>query len=299
MGFVRRSYSWADFPAERVLAAKRGRRLTVCIPARNEEQTVGPIVASIRRDLMEKAPVVDEILVVDDGSTDLTAAVAAAAGATVCSTEQVLPEFPAHGKGQAMWKGVHAATGDVIAFCDADIRQFHPGFVLGLAGPLLARDDITFVKGFYERPVDGRAGAGGRVTELVARPLISLYFPHLADLAQPLSGECAAHRDVLESIPFAGGYGVDLALLIDVTARFGNSALVQSDLGERIHRNRPLAELGPQSLAIIQVALERAGLTDDDFAWTAQLLRPGAEPAEVTYLELPALIEVPAHRKSA
>lgn len=289
---MRRSYAFADFPAGRVQSAKRGRRVTVCIPARDESATVGQIVASIRRDLMEDVPVVDEILVMDDGSTDDTAAVAGAAGATVLSTEAVLPEFPALGKGQAMWKGVHAATGDVIVFCDADIRDFHTGFVLGLAGPLLARDDITFAKGFYERD-------GGRVTELMARPLISLFFPHLADLAQPLSGECAAFRHVLEAVPFAGGYGVDLGLLIDLTARYGNSGLVQCDLGERVHRNRTLTELGPQSLAILQVALERAGVAEEDFPWTAQLMRPGADLAVVQFLELPPLLEVPAHRKTA
>lgn len=289
---MRRSYAWSDFPADRVVPAKRGRRVSVVIPARDEESTVGAIVSCIRRELVEDAPVVDEILVMDDGSADGTAAVAAAAGATVRSTADVLPEYPVHGKGQAMWKGVHAATGDVIAFCDADIRGFHPGFVLGLVGPLLYRDDITFAKGFYERN-------GGRVTELMARPLISVFFPHLADLAQPLSGECGGFREVLESVPFAGGYGVDLGLLIDVTARYGNGGLVQCDLGERVHRNRPLEELGPQSLSILQVALERAGVADEDFPWTAQLQRPGAEPAQVSYLELPPLIEVPGHRMTA
>lgn len=289
---MRRSYAWADFPPERVHAAKRGRRVTVCIPARDESGTVGQIVACIRRELIERLPVVDEILVMDDGSTDDTAAVATAAGATVLSTAEVLADYPALGKGQAMWKGVHAATGDVIVFCDADIEGFNAGFVLGLAGPLLARDDITFAKGFYRR-------SGGRVTELVARPLISLYFPHLSDLAQPLSGECAAYRHVLEELPFAGGYGVDLGLLVDVTARFGNAGLVQCDLGERVHRNRPLTDLGPQALSIMQLALERAGVAGEDFRWTAQLVRPGTEPAEVTFLELPPLIEVPAHRMTA
>ena len=289
---MRRSYDSADFSPGRVHSAKRGRRLTVCIPARDEAATIGEIIGCIRRELVEAVPLVDEILVMDDGSTDDTAAVADGAGATVLSTETVLPEYPAHGKGQAMWKGVHAASGDVIVFCDADITGFHAGFVLGLAGPLLVRDDVTFAKGYYER-------SGGRVTELMARPLISVFFPHLADLAQPLSGECGAYRHILEAVPFAGGYGVDLGLLIDVTARFGNGGLVQCDLGERVHRNRPLTDLGPQSLSILQLALERAGVADEEFPWTAQLLRPGAEPAEVTYLELPPLIEVPGHRMTA
>lgn len=295
---MRRSYDSGDFPAARVHALKRGRRVSVCIPARDEEATVGAIVAGIRRELMDRVAVVDELVVLDDGSTDATAAVAAAAGATVHRAQSVLAEFSSGGKGQAMWKGVHVTTGDVVVFCDADISGFDPGFVTGLVGPVLARDDVTFVKGFYERPVDGGA-TGGRVTELMARPLISVLFPHLADLIQPLSGECAGRRDVLEAVPFIGGYGVDVALLIDVTARFGNSGLVQCDLGERIHRNRPLEELGPQSLVILQTALSRAGLTDDEYPWTTQLVRPGAEPATVTLVEMPPLAEVPAHRRSA
>lgn len=296
---MRRSYLSDDYPPERVHAAKRGRRISVCIPARDEEATVGQIVACIRRELVEAAAVVDEIIVMDDGSTDATAAVATAAGATVYSTQDVLADFSGHGKGQAMWKAVHVSSGDVVVFCDADVRGFDPGFVLGLAGPLLARDDVTFAKGFYDRPVAGAPDGGGRVTELMARPLISVFFPHLADLAQPLSGECGAHRHVLESLPFAGGYGVDLGLLIDVTDRYGNAGLVQCDLGERVHRNRTLAELGPQSLAILQVALERSGTAAEEFPWTAQLVRPGQEAAEVSFVELPPLVEVPAHRKSA
>ncbi len=292
---MRRSYRSVDFPAARVAEAKRDRRVSVCIPARDEEATVGPIVAAIRRELVEAAPVVDEILVVDDGSTDSTASVAAAAGATVLGSAEVLVDHAGHGKGQAMWKGVHASSGDVVVFCDADIREFDPGFVLGLAGPLLCRDDVTFVKGFYERPVDGRPGEGGRVTELMARPLIASLFPHLADLAQPLSGECASWRRVLEALPFVGGYGVDLGLLIDVTKRFGNHGLVQSDLGVRVHRNRSLAELGPQALAVLQTGLARAGMADGPAP--TELLRPGLERLAVEFTEMPPLADV--RRKTA
>jgi glucosyl-3-phosphoglycerate synthase len=298
-----RSYDYRHFPASRVLAAKRGLRVSVCLPARNEEATVGETVRTIRRHLMEDAPVVDELVVVDDGSTDATASVAAAAGASVVDARTVLPEYGTeHGKGQAMWRGVHVTSGDVVVFCDADVRGFDPGFVLGLLGPLLTRDDVTFVKGFYERPLDGRPGEGGRVTELMARPLISVFFPDLSELAQPLSGECAARRDVLESVPFVGGYGVDLGLLIDVSERFGRSGLVECDLGTRVHRNRPLSDLSVQALAILQTALQRAGVVDpevDTFGWTSLLVRPGAETASVTFVERPPLTEVPAHRKSA
>jgi glucosyl-3-phosphoglycerate synthase len=300
---MRRSFDYRDYPPLRVLGAKRGRRVSVCLPARNEADTVGHAVEVIRHELVERYPIVDELIVVDDGSSDATAAVAAAAGAKVVDAAGVLPAYGLeHGKGQAMWKGVHVSSGDVVVFCDADIRAFHAGFVLGLVGPLLSREDVAFVKAFYERPLEGRPGEGGRVTELMARPLISVFFPHLNDLYQPLSGECAARREVFESVPFVGGYGVDLGLLVDVTARFGNAALVQSDLGERVHRNRTLAELGPEALAVLQVGLHRAGTASGDRAgggWSSELLRPGAEPATVTLVERPPLIEVPGHLKTA
>jgi len=247
--------------------------------------------------------VVDELVVIDDGSSDATAAVAATAGATVVAAADVLSEYGAGpGKGQAMWKAVHVTSGDLIVFCDADVTNFQPGFVLGLLGPLLSRDDVTFVKGFYERPYEGRPGEGGRVTELMARPLISVFFPHLADLVQPLSGECASSREVLESIPCVGGYGVDLGLLVDVTEKFGNGGLVQCDLGTRVHRNRPLSDLGPQALAILQAGLNRAGVSDMSsaaFAATATLQRPASEPLPVAFVEQPPLCDVPAHRKTA
>lgn len=298
-----RTFNSRDFPAERVFAAKKGRRLSVCLPARNEAETIGQTVAVVQRELVERVPVVDELVVIDDGSTDDTAAVAAAAGAKVFDSSAVLPEYGTeHGKGQAMWRGVHVTSGDIVVFCDADIRSFDPGFVLGLAGPLLTRDDVTAVKGFYDRPVNGQLGEGGRVTELMARPLISVFFPHLSGLHQPLAGELAACREVLESVPFVGGYGVDLGLLIDITGQFGSGGLVQCDLGERIHRNRPLSELGVQSLAILQLVLERAGLAEENaaaFGWTAHLVRPGSEPVPVTFVERPPLADVPAHRKTA
>ncbi len=298
-----RSFDARHFPPARVLAAKKGRRVSLCLPARNEAGTIGDMVKTICVHLMDRYPVLDEVVVVDDGSTDSTAAEAAIGGARVVSASEVLPEYGTeHGKGQAMWRGVHETSGDLIVFCDADIRGFDPGFVLGLLGPLLTRDDVDFVKGYYERPLDGRPGEGGRVTELMARPLISVFFPHLADLAQPLSGECAAPRRVLEAVPFVGGYGVDLGLLIDVTERFGTGGVVQCDLGERVHRNRPLSDLGVQALSILQAGLQRAGRSPadvSDFPWTSRLVRPGEEPVSVSFAERPPLIQVPAYRKTA
>jgi glucosyl-3-phosphoglycerate synthase len=298
-----RCFDYREFPPGRLLAAKRGRRVSVCLPARNEAATVGPTVMAIQRTLMVDHALVDELVVMDDGSTDGTAQIAEAAGATVVTAAEILPEYGTeHGKGQAMWRAVHVTSGELIVFCDADIDRFDPGFILGLLGPLLTRDDVSFVKGYYDRPLDGRPGEGGRVTELMARPLISVFFPHLAGLHQPLAGECAARRDILEAVPFVGGYGVDLGLLIDVSERFGAASLVQCDLGVRVHRNRSLAELSVQALAILQLALVRAGLCESNaaaFGWTTHLVRPAAEAVPVTLVERPPLLEVPAHRKTA
>ncbi len=299
---VRRSYTSSDFPVERVRRAKRGRTVSVCLPAHNEADSVAAIVTVIVEDLMETAGIVDELLVLDDCSTDDTAAVAAAAGATVMRSSELLPDVEGPGKGQAMWKALQATSGDLVVYCDADVVNFDAGFVLGLVGPLLERDDVAFAKGFYDRPLEGASTGGGRVTELMARPLITVLYPHLSDLAQPLSGECAARRDVLEAIPFAGGYAVDLGLLIDVTTRFGNTSLVQCDLGARVHRNRPLSQLGPQALAILQLALARCESTSDpdiERGYAHVLNMPGAEPALVELLELPAVSELPATRLTA
>jgi glucosyl-3-phosphoglycerate synthase len=296
---VLRSFHSSDFPAEAVLANKHGRRVTVCLPARNEESTVGQVVGLISEELVRRYPVVDELVVIDDGSTDDTAAAAEEAGATVICAAEVLPEYGTeHGKGQALWRGLAATTGDLVAYCDTDIRNLDTGFILGLIGPLLAHDDIDIVKGFYERPLDGHPGQGGRVTELVARPLIALLFPHLAPLVQPLAGEFAARRDVLEAVPFVGGYGVDLGLLIDIADRFGPRVIAQCDLGIRVHRNRTLHELGAQSLEIIEMVLSR-GFPDAGVPRSAVLAAPGAEPVLIELEERPPLSEVPSHRKTA
>jgi glucosyl-3-phosphoglycerate synthase len=190
-----------------------------------------------------------------------------------------------------MWKSLFAATGDLVAWCDADIVDFRSHFVVGLLGPLLTEPAVGFVKGCYERPVDP-GDKGGRVTELVARPLLSLLFPQLASIEQPLSGEYAGRRHLLEQLPFVSGYGVDLGLLIDAAARCGLDGIVQVDLGQRRHRNRPLDELSPQALAIMQVALRRAGidLAEDP----ARLMRVEPEPLLVESAELPPLAELPA-----
>ena len=242
--------------AARLAAAKGDRSIAVCIPARNEAATVGPIVDAIVATLTDRSggvPLVDDLVVVDDGSDDGTADLARRAGARV-----VRSESRAGGKGQAMRSALIATDADLIAFVDADVTNFGPHFVTGLLEPLLTGDSVSLVKGFYRRPLHGSPDGGGRVTELMARPVIDLLFPHLAAIEQPLAGETAAPRSVLEKCGLADGYAVELALLIDVAALYGVDSIAQVDLGIRIHRNRPLAELRPQATDVLRAALARA-----------------------------------------
>lgn len=240
--------------------ARQGLSLSVCLPARNEEATITHIVATVRRELIESVGLVNEIVVLDDSSTDATAAAARDAGARVVDERSVLAELDAgSGKGNALWKSLYACEGDLVCWVDADITNFAAHFVTGLVGPLLHHDDVGFVKGFYDRRFHGEPG-GGRVTELVARPLLSQLFPALTVFRQPLAGEYAGRREVLDAVPFVEGWGVELGLLVDISERFGIETMAQVDLGIREHRNRPLAELGPQAHAILITALRRAGL---------------------------------------
>jgi glucosyl-3-phosphoglycerate synthase len=293
-----RTFRAGEFDAARLIDEKAGQQISVCGPPRDEEETVGQIVDTLRRRLIDDVPLIDEILVVDDHSSDRTAEVAAAAGARVLTADEILPEYgKGHGKGEALWKSLYASSGDLIVWCDADVRDFDPMFVVGLVGPLLTKADLVFVKGFYERPADEGPGRGGRVTELVARPVVSLLFPHLTPILQPLAGEYAGRREALEQLPFVEGYGVDLGLLIDLADRFGLEAMAQVDLGTRVHRNRPLDELSPQATAVLQTALRRA---DPDLVREiATLVRPGLDPVEVASTERPPLTEVPTYRRSS
>jgi glucosyl-3-phosphoglycerate synthase len=236
----------------------------------------------------------------DDGSTDATAVVAARAGARVVRVGDVLADQGAgSGKGDVLWKSLHATSGDIVCWLDADLEDFSSHFVTGLLGPLLTVPSTVFVKGFYRRPLDDDPVGGGRVTELLARPVISRLLPYLTGFVQPLAGEYAGRRHALEAVPFTQGWGVELGLLVDLCAAFGLEHMAQVDLGERRHRNRPLHELGPQAMAILTVALRKAGVADSD-AWGEELVRytpgGGVERVPVEVRERPPMREISSYR---
>ncbi len=242
------------------------------------------------------AGLVDELLVLDDRSTDRTREVAEAAGARVVGTGEVLPEAgQGFGKGNALWKSLAATDADLIVWCDADLTSFEAGYVTALLEPLLTDERIVLVKGYYERLLHGQPG-GGRTTELMARPLLAQFFPDLSHLRQPLGGEYAVRRDAAVQVPFVQGWGVEVALLIDLSRRFGADRIAEADLGVRRHRNRTLEELSPQALAILQTVLQRAGLSSPSAAsgWSAELRTPGREPRTVSLSERPPICDVRA-----
>lgn len=253
-----RTFRHGEFSAEQ-LAVERDGSVSVCLPARNEERTIGPILD--RLEPLRELGLVDQLVVVDD-SIDRTAEIARARGAEVHAQSGLKPGLgPALGKGDAMWRALDVLRGDYVCFLDADSEDFGPHFVTGLLGPLVLAQQIEFVKAFYRRPF--RIGSvtlpdeGGRVTELTARPLLNLFYPELAAFAQPLAGEIAARRDLLTRLPFVTGYGVDIALLIDAYRCAGLDALAQVDLDVRQNVHQPLRELGPMASAVLQAVASR------------------------------------------
>jgi glucosyl-3-phosphoglycerate synthase len=258
--------SLADIDPDALLRAKRrgGHRVSVVLPARNEEATVGRLVADVRERWMRRVPLVDELLVVDSDSTDATADVARAAGAEVVATTDVLPAHGTRaGKGEALWKSLAATTGDLVVFLDADLVGDVAHYVPGLLGPLLRDPSVLYVKGCYTRPleVDGHVqpAGGGRVTELTARPLLNALWPELAGFVQPLGGEYAGRRSALEQVPFVASYGVEVGLLIDLLRLGGLHALAQVDLGVRRHTSQSVEALGEMAGQVVSAVLARAG----------------------------------------
>ncbi len=248
---------------DQLQAQKAGRTISVVLPARNEAASIGSIVSTIKEQLV--GTLVDELIVMDDQSSDDTARIAADAGAVVHQTSSVLEGLPpTRGKGSALWRSLAVTTGDLIAWCDADIVDFDTRFILGPLTPLLTNPDVVLTKASYLRPPTARGDGGGRVTELLARPLLATLHPELLTIRQPLGGEFAGRRDVLEAVPFWSGYAVDLGLLLEVSERFGPESIVSVDLGERHHRNRSLHELGPQATEILSMVLSRSGVPISD-----------------------------------
>jgi glucosyl-3-phosphoglycerate synthase len=255
--FAERTWQCPEWTVRELLVAKGSRTVSVVLPALNEESTVGGVVASVRPLL---GSLVDELVVIDSGSTDHTVVAARVAGARVVDRTEVLPELePLPGKGEVLWRALAATRGELLVFLDSDLVDPSPGFVPALLGPLLTHD-VQLVKAFYRRPLGADEFGGGRVTELMARPLISALRPELSGVIQPLAGEYAGTRALLESLPFAGGYGVEIGLLLDAHTALGLDGLAQVNLGVREHRNRPLAELGLMARQILGTALARCGV---------------------------------------
>ncbi|MDO3403187.1 MULTISPECIES: glucosyl-3-phosphoglycerate synthase [Mycobacteriaceae] len=268
--FADHSFGRPAWTVEELIEAKRGRTISVVLPALNEEETVASVVETITPLL---GNLVDELIVLDSGSTDDTEIRAVAAGARVISRETALPELaPRSGKGEVLWRSLAATTGDLVVFVDSDLIDPDPMFVPKLLGPLLTVDGVHLVKGFYRRPlkVSGSedANGGGRVTELVARPLLAALRPELTCLLQPLGGEYAGTRELLTSVPFAPAYGVEIGLLVDTYNRYGLDGIAQVNLGVRTHRNRPLTELASMSRQVIATLLNRCGIEDSGMGLT-------------------------------
>ncbi len=282
--FERGTSSWTDWPLERLLAAKGSTTVSVVVPAKNEADTIAGIVAGIHSVLVEQSGLVDELIVMDSDSSDDTAQLAQAAGAVVHATRTVRPDLGWHpGKGEALWKSQFVTAGDVLVFIDADLTGWGTHFVTGLLGPLLTNSDAALVKGFYDRVLDdGSSGPvtpqGGRVTELVARPLLNLHWPALASVVQPLAGEWAIRRSVFEKLSVPVGYGVELAVLLDVVTSHGLDAVAQVDLGARAHSHQSVHDLGVMAAEIIAVAHRRLGLAEPDAAELWQFDRTATPP---------------------
>jgi len=291
---------------------KKNLTISLCIPTLNEEKTIGKEVVLFKSELQDRYPLLDEIAVIDSGSTDRTLEVAASFGADVYHSAEILPEMGfKRGKGENLWKAIYQLGGDIIVYVDADIKNIHPRFVYGLVAPLIHRNEIKYCKAFYDRPLalsrEIRPSGGGRVTEILVRPLFSLFFPELTAIIQPLSGEYAVRREVLERIPFPVGYGVETSHLLDVYFEYGLDAFAQTDLDRRVHRHQETRDLGKMSFGILRTFFKRMkarGMVNDLPELTANLRQFLARENryeqvihEIYEEERPPMIEVPAYRE--
>jgi glycosyltransferase involved in cell wall biosynthesis/nucleotide-binding universal stress UspA family protein len=305
------SREFADLKMLVDLKENQGLTISLGLPALNEEKTVGNVIQTIRDSLVDQYPLLDEIVLIDSGSIDYTRDIAVDMSIPVYLHQEILPQHGSHrGKGEALWKSLYVMSGDIVIWIDTDIKNIHPRFVYGVLGPLLRDHHVQFVKGYYRRPLrQGEklvAGGGGRVTELTARPFFNLFFPELSGLIQPLAGEYAGRREILERLPFFTGYGVETGLLIDILNNFGLSAIAQVDLLERIHHNQPLPSLSKMSFTIMQVVINRLEKRHkvrllDRANLTMNLIRFGPnryflEPQELQEHERPPIVTIPEYR---
>ncbi len=256
------AHEFADIKKLVAMKEKQDVTISVGLPTLNEEKTIGLVIKRVKGALMDRAPLIDQVVVIDSDSTDRTVEIATELGVPVVSHPKVLPQTGTYrGKGEALWKSLHVLDGDIVCWIDTDIRNIQPRFVYGLLGPLLRESRIQYVKGFYQRPIaEGDKivpEGGGRVTELMARPLINIFFPELSGLIQPLAGEYAGRRELLESLPFFTGYAVEIGLLVDILEQAGLQAIGQVDLERRLHRNQPLGNLSQMSFVILQAAIRK------------------------------------------
>jgi glucosyl-3-phosphoglycerate synthase len=260
------TFHYADFrDLGRLVEAKLKKRvkISLCLPTLNEERTIAKEILIMRSEMMIRFPLIDEIVVIDSGSTDNTRQIARAYGADVYEANDILPQMETfRGKGENLWKALYITIGDIIIYLDADIKNIHHRFAYGLLGPLLLRDGIKYVKAFYDRPIaigknKIRPTGGGRVTELVVRPLFSIFFPELTQILQPLSGEYAGYREVFEKIPFPIGYGVETSMILDIYHKWGLDVMAQVDLDRRIHRNQDTKALGKMAFVILKTFIDR------------------------------------------
>ncbi len=310
------TFHYSDFKdIQRLIDIKKKKNLTIslCLPTLNEEKTIAKEIIIMKSELMTRNPLLDEIVVIDSGSTDNTVEVAKAFGADVHDADKILPNLEKFkGKGENLWKSLFVTKGDIIVYLDADIKNIHHRFVYGLVGPLLLNDNIKYAKAFYDRPIaigknKIRPTGGGRVTELVIRPLFSLFFPELTQIIQPLSGEYAGYRGVFEKIPFPIGYGIETSMILDICERWGLDVIAQVDLERRVHRNQNTKALGKMSFVIIKTFLNRIkklefiDLKKETFNEMIQynLVKNEFKPDifNVDGLERPPMIEISDYRK--
>lgn len=260
-----RTYHHSSFADIQELVKKKREknlRISLCLPTLNEEKTIGKVIVILKSELMDRYPLIDEIAVIDSGSEDQTMAVASSFGVDAHLASDHLQAHGEHkGKGENLWKALYLLTGDIIVYVDSDITNIHPRFVYGLVGPLIENPDIHYVKGFYDRPLAFSQGVrptgGGRVTEILTRPLFSLFYPNLTPILQPLSGEYAGRRAILEKIAYPVGYGVETSMLIDIHNAMGLDAFAQTDLDKRVHRNQETTALGRMSFGILRTLIKR------------------------------------------